>query len=72
MQEKHKQIPMQGELREEILYWRFLGHWQGHLPSFDERHILLKFHASNSGWEGGDGLPPWTGSHHAPRLLDTG
>ena len=28
-----------GELREEIVYWRFLDKWQGHLPWFDERQL---------------------------------
>lgn len=39
-------------LREQIIYWRFLDTWLGHLPWFDERHLVLKFFvdASNSGW----------------------
>lgn len=42
------------ELREELVYWRFLDDWQGHLPWFDERHLVLTFYAdaSNSGWGG--------------------
>jgi len=38
----------------EIVYWRFLDNWQGHLPWFDERHQMIKFYAdaSNSGWGG--------------------
>ena len=55
----HRPISIQGELREEIRYWRFLDNWQGFLPWFDERHVLLTFcaDASNSGW-GGMVFPP--------------
>ena len=34
-------IRVSGELRDEILYWRFLDAWEGHLPWFDERHRVI-------------------------------
>ena len=38
----------------EIQYWRFLDNWQGCLPWFDERHVVISTFsdASNSGWGG--------------------
>ena len=50
----NRPIRIAGELCEEIVHWRFLDNWQGHLPWFDERHLVLKFYAdaSNSGWGG--------------------
>lgn len=51
---RRKTIKIIGELRKEIIYWRFLDTWQGRLPWFDERHLVLQFFvdASNSGWGG--------------------
>lgn len=49
-----KPIHITAALRDEIVYWRFLDSWQGHLPWFDERHLVITFYtdASNSGWGG--------------------
>ena len=43
-----------GDLLREIQYWRYLGNWQGCLPWFDERHVVISTFsdASNSGWGG--------------------
>ena len=35
----NRPIRIARELREEIVYWRFLDKWQGHLPWFDERQL---------------------------------
>lgn len=50
----HKSIKVSGDLRREILYWRFLDNWQGCLPWFEERHVVMTMYsdASNSGWGG--------------------
>ena len=50
----HKSIRVSGHLRREILYWRFLDNWQGCLPWFEERHVVMTTYsdASNSGWGG--------------------
>ena len=50
----HKPIKVSGDLSREIQYWRFLDNWQGCLPWFDERHIVITTYsdASNSGWGG--------------------
>ena len=37
----HKSIKVSGDLRREILYWRFLDNWQGCLPWFEERHVVM-------------------------------
>ena len=38
----------------EIHYWRFLDNWQGCLPWFDERHVVISTFSDawNSGWGG--------------------
>ena len=38
----NRSIRIAGELREEIVYWRNLDKWQGHLPWFDKLHQLTK------------------------------
>ncbi|KAK3744559.1 hypothetical protein QZH41_003497 [Actinostola sp. cb2023] len=45
-------VKVVGELRKEILHWRFLDAWKGHLPWFEERHRVVRSFtdASNSGW----------------------
>ena len=50
----HKLFKVSGDLSREIRYWRFLDNWQGCLPLFDERHIVITSYsdASNSGWGG--------------------
>jgi hypothetical protein len=60
-------IPVTGELRDQIAFWRFLDTWEGHLPWFDKRHYVLKFFAdaSNSGW--GGVLCPLGGEHSTLR-----
>lgn len=39
---------------EKFQYWKFLDNWQGCLPWFDERHVVISTFsdASNSGWGG--------------------
>ena len=46
-----KSIKVSGDLRREILYWRFLDNWQGCLPWFEERHVVMTTYcdASKSG-----------------------
>jgi len=50
----HKPLIVAGDLLREIQYWRFLDNWQGYLPWFDERHVVISTFsdASNSGWGG--------------------
>ena len=50
----HKPLYVVGDLLREIQYWRFLDIWQGCLPWFDERHVVISTFsaASNSGWGG--------------------
>ena len=50
----HKPLIVTGDLLREIQYWRFLDNWQGCLPWFDERHVVISTFsdASNSGWGG--------------------
>ncbi|KAK3745186.1 hypothetical protein QZH41_008385, partial [Actinostola sp. cb2023] len=45
-------VKVMGELWKEILHWRFLDAWKGHLPWFEERHRVVRSFtdASNSGW----------------------
>ena len=53
-QSLHKPPYVVGDLLREIQYWRFLDNWQGCLPWFDERHVVISTFsdASNSGWGG--------------------
>lgn len=50
----HKPIKVSGDLLREIHYWRFLDNWQGCLPWFDEKHVVITAYsdASNTGWGG--------------------
>ena len=50
----HKPLIVAGDLLREIQYWRFLDNWQGCLPWFDKRHVVISTFsdASNSGWGG--------------------
>ena len=47
-----KPLIVAGDLLREIQYWRFLDNWQGCLPWFDERQVVISTisDASNSGW----------------------
>ena len=47
-------VPIRGPLREEILYWRFLDQWTGHMCWRQERHLTMSVasDASGSGWGG--------------------
>ena len=47
-------VKIVGPLREEILYWRFLDQWNGHMTWHEERHITVSVasDASGSGWGG--------------------
>lgn len=37
----HKPVIVAGDLCDKIQYWRFLDNWQGCLPWFDERHVVI-------------------------------
>ena len=37
----HRPLVVAGNLLREIQYWRFLDNWQGCLPWFDERHVVI-------------------------------
>ena len=41
-------IPLDGELREEILHWRFLDTWTGFVPWRTEEHKVLRTIASDA------------------------
>lgn len=46
-------IPLDGDLREEILHWRFFDTWTGFVPWRTEEHTVLRtiaFDASQSRW----------------------
>ena len=52
-------VLMSGELREEILYWKFLDNWQGILKWKDERHLVVSMSSDSSlyKWGGRVSLP---------------
>ena len=46
-------IRISGPLREEIMYWRFLDSWQGHMKWFDERHYTIHVASDSSSFRWG-------------------
>lgn len=68
----HRQVEIDGRLRDEITHWLFLEEWDNPLPWRDERHfqVSLASDASGSGW-GGTGPPPIIGDckfHRTPGI----
>ena len=46
-------IRISGPLREEIMSWRFLDSWQGHMKWFDERHYTIHVASDSSSFRRG-------------------
>ena len=57
-------IKISGNLRDEILHWRFLDRWQGKLQWKEENHIVVAMSSESS-------LFKWGGHVSHPRIGDT-
>ena len=51
-------IPVQDDLREEVVYWQFLDDWTKPFPSLSERHISIQLSTDSSDYK-------WTAILHS-------